>query len=115
MFRMFCKMFPRLLVSIASAMLTKQARGTFRKHVTKPSEQVAAPDCRKKTQNFVPSATDTPFGQVPILEYEGTVITQSIAIARFLAKKADLYGKDDVTQAHADMIVDYVTDFNNSE
>ena len=52
---------------------------------------------------------------MPILEYEGTVITQSIAIARFLAKKADLYGKDDVTQAHADMIVDYVTDFNNSE
>ena len=62
-----------------------------------------------------PPLTDTPFGQVPILEYEGTVITQSIAIARFLAKKADLYGKDDVTQAHADMIVDYVTDFNNSE
>ena len=59
--------------------------------------------------------TDTPFGQVPILEYEGAVITQSIAIARFLAKKAGLYGKDDVTQARADMIVDYVTDFNNSE
>ena len=59
-------------------------------------------------------STDTPFGQVPILEYEGAIITQSIAIARFLAKKADLYGKDDVTQARADMIVDYVTDFNNS-
>ena len=43
------------------------------------------------------------------------MITQSIAIARFLAKKANLYGKDDVTQARADMVVDYVTDFNNSE
>ena len=67
------------------------------------------------TKNCFHLPADTPFGQVPILEYEGTVITQSIAIARFLAKKADLYGKDDVTQAHADMIVDYVTDFNNSE
>ena len=27
----------------AAVMLPKQARGTFRKHVTKPSEQVAAP------------------------------------------------------------------------
>ena len=34
---------PRLLGFIAAAMLPKQARGTFRKHVTKPSEQVAAP------------------------------------------------------------------------
>ena len=28
---------------IAAAMLPKQARGTFIKHITKPSEQVAAP------------------------------------------------------------------------
>ena len=34
---------PRLLGYTAAAMLPKQARGTFRKHVTKPSEQVAAP------------------------------------------------------------------------
>ena len=26
-------------------MLPKQARGTFRKHIKKPSEQVAAPQC----------------------------------------------------------------------
>lgn len=70
-------------------------------------------DRRIDSQDWKELKQDTPFGQVPILEYEGTVITQSIAIARFLAKKADLYGKDDVTQAHADMIVDYVTDFNN--
>ena len=34
---------PRLLGCTAAAMLPKQARGTFRKHVTKPLEQVAAP------------------------------------------------------------------------
>ena len=30
----------------ADAMLPKQARGTFRKYITKPSEQVAAPPSR---------------------------------------------------------------------
>ena len=35
--------FPRLLGCTAAAMLPQQARGTFRKLTTKPSEQVAAP------------------------------------------------------------------------
>ena len=37
--------FPRPLGCTAAAMLPKQAWATFRKHITKPSEQVAAPDC----------------------------------------------------------------------
>ena len=59
----------------------------------------------------------TPFGQLPILEYEGGVVMlgQSLAIARFLAKKAGLYGKNEMEQALADMITDYAADFNNSE
>ena len=32
-----------LYYSCTADMLTKQARGTFKKHITKPSEQVAAP------------------------------------------------------------------------
>jgi glutathione S-transferase len=59
--------------------------------------------------------SDTPFGQVPLLEYDGQLLSQSISIARFLAKKTGLHGKDDLEQARADMIVDYVTDFNNSK
>ena len=34
---------PRLLGCTAAAMLPKQARGTSRKHITKPSEQVSRP------------------------------------------------------------------------
>ena len=34
---------PRLLGCTAAAMLPKQAKGTFRTHITKHSEQVAAP------------------------------------------------------------------------
>ena len=44
---------PRLLGCTAGAMLPKQARGTFRKHITKPSEQVAAPPSRfMEVNNF---------------------------------------------------------------
>ncbi|KAI1692485.1 glutathione S-transferase 1 [Ditylenchus destructor] len=40
----------------------------------------------------------TPFGKLPLLEVDGgkVVITQSSAIARFIAEKNGLAGKDDV-------------------
>jgi len=47
-----------------------------------------------------------PNSQVPILEVDGKVLTQSYAIARFVAKKAGLAGKDDWEAAQADMYVD---------
>ena len=44
--RGFVKCFPRVPQAVtAAAMLPKQARGTFRKHVTQPHTQVGAPDC----------------------------------------------------------------------
>ncbi len=43
------------------------------------------------------------------------VLGQSTSIARFLAKKANLYGKDELEQAFVDGVVDYVIDYNNSE
>ena len=47
LFRRFCKQIsessPKPLGFTAAAMLPKQARGTLGKHITKPSEQVAAP------------------------------------------------------------------------
>lgn len=60
------------------------------------------------------TSTATPFGQLPILEIGDRTIAQSIAIARFLAKKFSLYGEDDLQQASADMVVDYVSEFNDS-
>ena len=39
-----CQMFHRVLGYTAAAMLPKQARGSFRKHVTKPFSQPAAQD-----------------------------------------------------------------------
>ena len=58
---------------------------------------------------------ETPYSQLPYLEYHGQTLGQSMSIARFLAKKTGLYGKDETTQAVADSVVDYVNDYNNSK
>nr|XP_006813071.1 PREDICTED: hematopoietic prostaglandin D synthase-like [Saccoglossus kowalevskii] len=51
-----------------------------------------------------------PFGQLPILEFDGKTIAQSRAVARYVAKEYGLYGKDNYDQARADMIVDQIYD-----
>jgi glutathione S-transferase len=51
-----------------------------------------------------------PFGQVPALEVDGEVITQSFTIARFVAKQHGLGGKDNLAAAQADMVVDCLVD-----
>jgi prostaglandin-H2 D-isomerase / glutathione transferase len=55
-----------------------------------------------------------PLGQVPVLEYDGTEISQSLTIARFLAREFGLAGKTNLEQAQADMIIDAGNDLANS-
>ena len=55
----------------------------------------------------------TPFGQLPLLTWEGETISQSMACSRFLAKQAGLAGRTYLEQAQADEIVDVVQDLNN--
>jgi prostaglandin-H2 D-isomerase / glutathione transferase len=54
----------------------------------------------------------TVFGQLPMLEIHENgrthVIAQSIAIARFLANRFGISGKNDIERAQVDMIVDQV-------
>ena len=52
-------------------------------------------------------------GQLPYLTVDGVKIPQSIAIARFAAKKANLYGSDDLEQAKTDAIIDTLTDLHS--
>ena len=51
-----------------------------------------------------------PYGQLPILEYNGEVLCQSITIARFLAKEFGLAGDTSLESAQADEVVDSITD-----
>ena len=52
-------------------------------------------------------------GQVPVLEVDGVKIPQSYSIARFVAKEANLAGKNNIEQAKADAIIDTIADLNN--
>ena len=50
-----------------------------------------------------------PYGQLPLLEYKGTTITQSVAIARFLAHEFGLGGKTPLIDANIDEVRDIWT------
>lgn len=56
-----------------------------------------------------------PFGQVPVLEMDGKMVHQSVAISRYLAKLVNLTGSNDLEDLEIDAIVDTVTDFRSSE
>ena len=56
-----------------------------------------------------------PQGQLPILEVDGTIMYQSMAINRFLAKKFGLAGNDDFESYQIDNAVDNVNDLRASE
>ena len=58
-------------------------------------------------QHSIPALT---LGQLPVLEVDGKTIGQSMTIARFLARRYNLAGKNDLEEAEADMLVDSMTD-----
>jgi len=53
---------------------------------------------------------EMPLGQMPVLEFDGIKLTQSLSIARFLAKQFQLAGKDNFEQAKVDAVVDTIID-----
>ena len=55
-------------------------------------------------------STEMPFKQVPVLEVDGTSLTQSHSMARYLARTYKIAGQTDLEQAHADEYVDIVYD-----
>ncbi|MEE6460666.1 hypothetical protein FKM82_001060 [Ascaphus truei] len=52
-----------------------------------------------------------PYGKLPILEIDGEVFHQSLAIGRYLAREAGLAGKSNLDQARIDGILDSIDDF----
>merc|ERR1711970_1528172 len=70
-------------------------------------------DCRVEQGNWPDLKKTLPMGQLPVLEVEGTTIAQSIAIARYLARRFGLAGKSDLVAAEADQAVDALDDLMN--
>lgn len=56
-----------------------------------------------------------PFGQMPVLEYNGKTAHQSMAIARYVAKQVKLNGKTDWEDLEIDAAVDTVNDLRASK
>jgi glutathione S-transferase len=55
----------------------------------------------------------TPFGQLPVLEFDGHMICQSLNINRFLAQKYGLAGKSQKDRLQSEMISECVLDLIN--
>ena len=56
-----------------------------------------------------------PFGQLPALYFNDTLITQSMAILRFLAREFNLAGQDNIEMGKADMLVHCLGDVMESK
>jgi len=67
-------------------------------------------DIRYEHEQWPAYKPETPLGQMPVLEFNGTKIPQSISIARFLAKQFNLAGKDNLEQVKVDAVVDTIND-----
>lgn len=67
-------------------------------------------DDRIAFDKFAELKLTLPLGQIPVLEVDDTVFSQSIAIARYAAKLADLYPTEPVEALRVDMIVDSIAE-----
>jgi len=67
-------------------------------------------DNRVERSDWPSLKAQTPLGQMPVLEYDGVKLPQSMAVARFLAKQFHLAGKDNLEQAKVDAVVDTISD-----
>jgi len=70
-------------------------------------------DERISFEEFAAMKQDTsklPYGQLPVLHYNGVLMAQSLSIARFLATEYGLAGRNNLERAQIDEIVDAIWD-----
>jgi len=67
-------------------------------------------DNRLSFPEFGEMRKDTRFNSVPVLEIDGTAVTQSNAISRYVGKMAGLYPDDDRQALYCDEVLDALED-----
>ncbi|CAF1451088.1 unnamed protein product [Adineta steineri] len=67
-------------------------------------------DIRYEFNEWPAHKSETPLGQLPLLEVDGVKLVQSSAIARFLARKFHLAGRDTLEQAKVEAVTDTIND-----
>jgi len=63
-------------------------------------------DIRLQMDEFKQVKASLPYGHVPILEYHGTVLCESLTIAKFLADEFSVAGRNNLEKAQAQEIVE---------
>jgi hypothetical protein len=69
-----------------------------------PTVLISLPSVLLKTRAY--SFVGCTWGQVPLVEFDGKKLAQSLAISRYFAKKVQLVGNDDFEAAECDEYVD---------
>ncbi|KAH7710958.1 Glutathione S-transferase 1 [Aphelenchoides avenae] len=92
------------LITVQQRGLGEPARLMF--HFAKQSFE----DMRLTADEVKAMKPKLPYGQLPLLEVDGTSIAQSYAIYRFLGRQFMLAGKDDVEAAQVDSLADHIKD-----
>lgn len=67
-------------------------------------------DCRISKDDWPSIKSEQPFGKLPVLEFEGKVLSESVAITRYIAREYGLEGKDNLESAKIDMLIDALKD-----
>ncbi|KAH0950896.1 hypothetical protein HN011_000336 [Eciton burchellii] len=71
-------------------------------------------DIRINMEDWPKYKPNMPMGQMPILEIDGKVYHQSKAISRFIAKKGNLYGSNEIEMTEIDTMVDDIEDLRHA-
>lgn len=70
--------------------------------------KLAFDDVRIKQEDWPTLKPTTPLGALPMLEVNGQKYSESLALGRYVAKEAKMYGSSNLEQLDIDMIVDVV-------
>uniref|UniRef100_A0A0B7A4V0 Glutathione transferase n=1 Tax=Arion vulgaris TaxID=1028688 RepID=A0A0B7A4V0_9EUPU len=68
-------------------------------------------DIRISREEWPKLMPTTPFGQIPVVDIDGEVFTQSFAIAQYFAREFNLYGKTNLDGLEIDQISQLTMDF----
>lgn len=70
-------------------------------------------DERISFQQFATMRASTPFNSVPVLAFDGAMVSQSNALCRYVGKMAGLYPTDDLQQLYCDEALDAFEDIGH--
>ncbi|NP_001291541.1 glutathione S-transferase-like [Solenopsis invicta] len=71
-------------------------------------------DVRVEFDDWPKLKPNMPMGQMPILEIDGKIYHQSRAIGRYIAKKGNLYGSDELEAMEIDATIDSMDDIRQA-